>query len=365
MRKRIVLLCMLALLPLFSLTAFAQEAPEDYFAQAFESIDEDTRHLLESIGVDGADLYALTSVSPENLLSLLRELFGAGLAEKAKLFGTCLAVIALVCFVTSFLPSPGIRETVRQIGSALTVFLLISGAAGAADACVQALRLTKNCMLTLIPVLGTVMAFSGSPVTAAGVHAAVFAFAQGAGVVFSDLIVPLTAAGAALGCAAALSPAAGLGQLAQFVNKTAAWAAGIVSGVFAAVLGVRGAVSGAADGVAAKGLRLLISGVPVVGGALSQAVSSLGGSLALVKNGAAALGVLAVVFICLPPVCSLLVYKGMLAFLLAAAQMFGMEKASAFIGVLQTVFTTLLAVLLFNAAVYITALAVVVCVKSM
>ena len=364
MKTRIVLLCIACLLPLFSLTARAEAAPEDYYAQAFAGIDADTRKLLESVGVDGSDLYAVTSVSPESLLDLLRELFGADAAQKAKLFGACVTVIVLARFVSSFLTSPAVKETAELISGVLLVFLLISGAAGVGDACVQAVRLTKNCMLTLIPVLGTVTAFSGNPLSAAGVQVLTFSFAQGAGAVFSDLIVPLTAVGAALGSAAAVCPVPGLSQLAVLVNRAVTWGAGLVSGVFAAVMGVRGSVTGAADGVTAKGLRLLVGGVPVVGGALSQAMASLGGTLSLVRNGVAALGVLSVAFVCLPPVCSLLVYKAMLAVIGAAAQAFEIKKAPEFIGVLQSVLTALLAVILFNAFVYVTALAVTVSLKG-
>ena len=367
MKKRIVVFLIICLLPLFAFSAGAKEADaaEDYYVQAFAGIDADTRRLLESIGVSGADLYAVSSVSPESLLSLLRELFGTAFTEKAKLLGECLALMLLIRFFASFISSPAVLEAVEQAGNMMLVFLLVSGAAAAGDACVQAVRLTKNCIVTLIPVLGVVLTFSGNPASALSVHAAVFSFAQGVGVLFADLAVPLTSLGAALGSAAAICPVPGLEQLSVLVRNAVTWGMALVSGVFAAVLGIRGAVSGAADGVAAKGIRFLLGGVPVVGGALGEALSALNGSLALVKNSVAVLGVLAVLLISLPGVCSLLVWKGMLYVIGAAAQMLSFKKAPAFIAVLQSVFSVLLAVILFNAFVYVVALAVVVSVKAM
>ncbi len=353
--------------PLFLLSASAREAasPEDYYSQVYAGIDEETRRLLESAGVDGADLYALTSLSPDNLFAVLRELFGTALSEKAKLFGVCFALMIGLRFFLSFLSSKPIRETAEHVGGMAMVFLLVSGAAAVSDGCVQAIRLTKNCMVTLIPVLGTILAFSGNPVSAVTVPAAVFAFAQGVGVVFADLVVPLTAVGAALGSAAALSPMGGLERLAGLLNKGTAWGMGLLAGVFTAVLGVRGVVAGAADGATAKGLRFLIGGVPVVGSAIADALASLNGSLSLVKNGIAVLGVLCVLFICLPPLASLLVWKGMLHVLHAGAELLEMKRVPPFLNVLQSVFNTLLAVLLFNGFVYVIALAIVVSVKAM
>lgn len=367
MKKICVVFLFFCLLPPFAFAAHGREADAaaDYYAQAFGGIDADTKKLLESIGVSGADLYAVSAVSPENLLSLLRELFGSAFSEKAKLLGECLALMLLIRFFASFLSSPAVLEAVEQTGNMMLVFLLVSGAAAVGDACVQAVRLTKNCMLTLIPVLGVLLTFSGNPASAAGVHAAVFSFAQGIGVLFADLIVPLTCAGAAFGSAAAICPVQGLEQLSVLIKNVVTWGMGLVSGIFSAVLGIRGAVSGAADGVAAKGVKFLLGGVPVVGGALGEALSTLNGSLALVKNSVAVLGLLAVVLICLPGVCQLLVWKGMLYVINAAAQMLSFKKAPAFISVLQSVFSVLLAVICFNAFVYVIALAVAVNVKAM
>ncbi len=369
MKQLLKIICAAALLllcaPMVIVYASAREAaPEDYYSQAYAAIDEDTRRLLESAGIDGADLYALTSLSPDSLFAVLRELFGAALTEKAKLFGTCFTVMIGLRFFLSFISSKPLKETAEHVGGMALVFLLISGAAAVSDGCVQAIRLTKNCMVTLIPVLGTILAFSGNPVSAVSIPAVVFAFAEGVGVIFADLIVPLTAVGAALGSAAALSPVSGPERLASMLNRATVWIMGLLSGVFAAVLGVRGVVAGAADGATAKGLKFLIGGVPVVGSALADALASLNGSLSLVKNGISVLGVLCVSFICLPPLASLLVWKGMLHVLHAGADLFEMKRVPPFLSVLQSVFNTLLAVLLFNGFVYVVALAIVVSVKG-
>ena len=111
MKQNVKKLCAAALLlflaPLFTFAASAAESasPEDYYSQVYSAIDEDTRRLLESAGVDGADLYALTSLSPDSLFAVLRELFGAALTEKAKLFGACFVLMIGLRFFLSFISS--------------------------------------------------------------------------------------------------------------------------------------------------------------------------------------------------------------------------------------------------------------------
>ena len=367
MKKLSLILLTFCLFPLCALCAHAEEVTgaEGYYAEAFSAIDDDTKDLLSSVGISPTDLASLMSLSPESLLDLLRELFGTEASSKAKLLGECIALMLLIRFFGTFLSSPAVKDACEQVGGMALVFLIVSGSAAVADSCVRAVTLTKNCMLTLIPVLGTVVAFSGHPAGAAAVHAVVFSFAQGVSVLFADLVAPLAAVGAALSCAAAISPMPGVEQLSALINKLAVWIAAFVSGVFAAVLGVRGVVSGAADSVTAKGVRFLMAGVPVVGSALGEALSSLTASLALVKNGVAILGVLAVVFICLPGVCSLLVWKAMLHLVSLSAQLLEIRRIPAFVSSFNAVFNVLLAVVLFNVFVYIVALAVVAAVKAM
>ncbi len=251
------------------------------------------------------------------------------------------------------------------MGSLLIVFLLISGSAAVADACVRAVTLTKNLMLGLIPLLGTAVAFVGDPAAAFSAQTLVFSFAEGIGVLFADLIVPLVAVGAAFGAAAAVSPVGGLEKFSSMLNKIVTWGMALVTGVFSSVLGMRGVIAGAADAVNRKGLRFVISGaVPVVGSAVGDALSSLSASLSLIKNSAGVLGIMAAAFINLPAAAGLLVWKLLLSFLSLSAELFEIKKIPGFIGVLTAAFNAVLAVMVFNAVVYVIAMAILISVKT-
>ena len=368
MIKRIVVFLFCALgLAAWASPVYAAETPENFdslYANVFSSLDDETRGLLEQIGVNDTDLYAMLSLSPGSLFSVFKGLFGTALADKAGAMGACIMIILLLRLVSSFLTSAPVKDAAQQLGGLMLAFVLITYSAGIAEGCVQAILLTKNFMLALIPALGTVMAFSGNPVSAAGINALVFAFGEGVSVVFADLIVPVTAAGAALGCASALSPVGGIDKFAAMLHKAAIWIVAFTAGIFVAVLNVRGILAGAADSVTAKGLKFVISGIPVVGSAIGDALGSLRAGLGVIKNGVSILGVLAVVCINLPPLCALLIWKLMLFAVSFTADMFEIKKIPGFLSVFTNVFNVLIAVTVFHMCVFVISLAMVVMAKG-
>ncbi|MCH5198797.1 MAG: hypothetical protein J1E34_07820 [Oscillospiraceae bacterium] len=356
------------ILPFFSGFVSAENISDEFeeiYSGVFSSIDGETRSLLESAGVSEADFSSLLNLSPNGLYGVIKELFGKTAGEKASLFGMCLVLIILIRLFSSFMSSSHLKEAAENIGSVFLVFSLIVSSSAIADSCVSALMLTKNFMLTLIPVLGAILAFSGNELSALSVNTSVFAFAEGISVLFSDIIVPLTVVGAALGAAAAISPVSGIEKFSALVNRLITAVMGFVSGIFAAVLSIRGVIAGAQDTMTLRGLRFMINGsVPVVGSAIGDALGSLSAGLGLIKNSAAILGVLAVAFINLPSLCSLIIWKLMMYLLSLAAEMFEIKKISGFISVFTSIFNVIIAVMLFNAFLFIISLAIIITVKT-
>jgi|GEM_PF-1721260 len=367
-RKATVVLLILIFVSVFSFGAKAESVPKEFeniYGGVFSSIDDETKRLLESAGVSESDLTSLLSLSPGSVINVIKELFGKTMAEKASLFGTCLVLIILIKLFSSFMTSSRLKEAAENIGAVFLVFSLTAYSAAVADSCVRAVSLTKDFMLVLIPVLGAVLAFSGNEISAVSVSTGVFAFAEGISVLFSDMIPPVTAAGAALGAAAALSPVSGMEKFASMLNKALTTVMAFVSGIFAAVLSIKGVIAGAQDSLKLRGLKFIINGsVPVVGSAIGDALGSLTAGFRLIKNSAAVLGVLAAVFINLPALSSLVIWKLMLFLLSLTAEMLEIKKIPGFISVLTSVFSVLIAVIMFNVSVFIIALAIIITVKS-
>lgn len=151
----------------------------------------------------------------------------------------------------------------------------------------------------------------------------------------------------------------------QYHQKTVTVTLGFLSTVFVGLLSIKGLLAGAADSAAAKGAKFLIgSFVPVVGGAVSDALGSIVSSLSLVRGATGAFGILAVLLIALPVFAELLLWLLTLNLCAIGADLFGQGKASALLRSVASALVILGAILLFNAVLLIISTALMLSVKS-
>ena len=88
----------------------------------------------------------------------------------------------------------------------------------------------------------------------------------------------------------------------KLISKFTGLATALVMTGFTAWLGISGAVTGAADAVTAKAAKTAIStALPVVGGMISDAASTVVAGAGLLRNAAGAFGLVAAACVCLAP----------------------------------------------------------------
>ena len=82
-------------------------------------------------------------------------------------------------------------------------------------------------------------------------------------------------------------------------------------------------LGGAVDGFAVKTVKYMVSGfVPIIGGAISDAYSTVKGSFDVMRCTAGTAGTIGIVMLMLPPILELMAYRGMLWIAKAASGMF-------------------------------------------
>lgn len=97
--------------------------------------------------------------------------------------------------------------------------------------------------------------------------------------------------------------------------------------VFSAVLGITGSINSAADTVSVKTARFFLSNsIPIVGGAITDAVGTLAGSISVLRSGVGAFGICALLLLILPALLQMLLWKASLSVMSAAAELFGQKR---------------------------------------
>ncbi|HHV51285.1 MAG TPA: stage III sporulation protein AE, partial [Clostridiales bacterium] len=124
------------------------------------------------------------------------------------------------------------------------------------------------------------------------------------------------------------------------------WLLGLTTTIFVGLLSVQGLVGAAADNVTTKALKFSLGAfVPVVGGALGDALNTIKGCLNLLKSTLGGFGIISTLLIVLPPIIECVVWIILLNFLNMAAEMFSLNSVSTLFKSAQGVMKTLIAVL--------------------
>ena len=334
MRRIIVLAA--AMLFCFSLSVGAQTTPmyEEQLAasgagELIERLPADARALIETLELDGltqADFTGLELSSVMNtLLSMLRDNTAAPLQVLASL----LAVVVLSAMfggLQGLSDRTPLRQTYQAVSVLAAVGLLLTSVGTLLRAVQAAVDSVNVFMLSFVPVYGGVVASGGSPTAAISYQTTLLAaaelFTQGVRVA----VLPMLLVSLALGCVGTVADGFCLSSFSASFYKIVLWGLGLFSTVFSGVLSIQQMVAAAGDSVSSRALKFsLASFVPLVGGVLSEAYSTVVGCAGLLRSTVGAFGVIATAVIVLPPLASCVGWSVCLSLGGNAAALFKLE----------------------------------------
>ena len=357
-----IFLFFLVTLFLFSVSSYAKSYADDV-KEIYDSLDSETQELLKDIGADTADFDSMFGVTPKKIWSLTKKLITGNIEAPTRSVVRLIAVIILIAIFECFAPEDTkIKTVVGIVGTLLCIISVISPLSTAISSAVSSIAVGEKLMLALIPVLAAVVTATGNPTLAASFQSIAFAGAQIISGISNGYIVPIVGAVMALDITGSIMPSFKLGGITSLIKKTVTAVLTFVSTLFVSFLGIKGALANAADTVASKGIKLVISSaVPVVGGALSEAYSGIIGSLVLVKS---TFGIAAVALINLPSCLQLLFWVFALRFSAAIGELFNQQNIAELLRALASSLTLLNVVLLFNAVLFIISTALILVIKA-
>jgi stage III sporulation protein AE len=117
----------------------------------------------------------------------------------------------------------------------------------------------------------------------------------------SFVVLPLMGGYLALSISSAVSPLVNRQGVVESVKKLSMWIMSLLSTLFIGVLGIQTAVNSAKDSVSLRTAKFILgTSVPVAGGVLSEAVSTISTSMGLLRSSIGIYGIVALGFILLP-----------------------------------------------------------------
>ena len=350
---------------MFSVSSCAKTYADDV-KEIYDSLDSETQELLKDIGADTADFDSMFGITPQRIWTLTKKLITGNIEAPTRSAVRLIAVIILIAIFECFAPEDTrIKTIVGIVGTLLCIISVISPLSTAVSSAVSSIAVGEKLMLALIPVLAAVVTVTGNPTLAASFQSIAFAGAQIISGLSNGYIVPIVGAVMALDVTGSIMPSFKLGGITSLIKKTVTAVLTFVSTLFVSFLGIKGALANAADTVASRGIKLVISSaVPVVGGALSEAYSGIIGSLVLVKSTIGIFGITAIALINLPSCMQLLFWIFALRLSAAVSELFNQQNIADLLRALASSLTLLNVVLLFNAVLFIISTALILVIKA-
>lgn len=369
MMKKFILLTLLLIIAMCAAPMVSASEYEGY-SELFE--ESGAAELTDYLPQDAAENMrdaGITSPSEENMTALdisdiLNSVMEIAAEESRQPLKAGVAVIAAI-LLTALLG--GLKDSLADIKTAQAAYTAVSVFA-ALTVLTPLLTYFSDVISTIeganafekgfIPVFAAVLTASGQTVTAAGSAAAILTISEIASSILCGTVVPFVRILTGVSAVTSAAPELNLDSTVTFAEKCVKWLLGILATVVVAALTISGMVTAAADTVAGRTVKFVVSGsVPIIGGAVGEALSSVKSCIALLKTSVGAFGIIACGYIFLPVIIRGVLWRLTLELCASVSDLFGsgsvsklLRTVSASVGMLLSVCILLLLMLTVSAA---------------
>lgn len=361
-------LIMMFLLLFLCIPAFAAEeetqntkTAEALAEEIYDGVQAETAEMLSDLGLFDFSMDSVLTLSPRKVIDALFGIFKG--AYKQPLFAAVMlcVVAALGAFASAFFSQDSKTQTAFDFCAVLLITcILTKSLTSVLETGFSAVKLCSDFMLTYVPGFAGVIAMSGKPLTSAAYSAMMVGVSNLYAQVGIRIFKPLLLAYLCLCIFSALQEKYTLQPLVRCVKKGIYILFGLAATVFTGLLTVKGVLASGGDSVTVKGAKMLIgSTVPIVGGALSEGVSSVLASAALIKSTVGVFGIIVIACIILPAAIQLLLWCFALSVGGAVADTLGQSKMKNVMESVSGVLSVTNAFLLFTAFIFMVSTGIV------
>lgn len=362
MKKIIVFLLLIFLFstPVFAMDNYQTQLENIGAADIENALDKSTKEFFEENGINITNSDWANNLTNQSVLQHIGKFITSGFKRPVVVGITITGVIFLYAALTAFGTYPhfeiGVYAVVISIGAIIStsIWQSISAAVNAAKGC-------SSFMLSFVPVFATAIALSGKSATATSMSALLLAACEIVSYASSFIVLPLMGGYLAISISSGVSPLINSSDIVEGVKKFSLWILSLLGTLFIGVLGIQTAINSAADSVSLRAAKFILgTSVPVAGGVLSEAVSTISASMGLIRSSVGIYGVVAILFMLLPIVTELVMWRCVLMINMSLGELFTLPKITRILKAIDSMISLLIGVVLTVGGVFIISLTVVI-----
>lgn len=332
-----------------------------------DSLEPEIQDILEKYGIEAGNPDAAGNTGVWDVLSSVLDDIASQLSAPLKIFTVLTAAAAFSGIMGAV--HGGLRNSAEQISSMITA---MAGAAAVVPAVSGSFLRVKETlvqctdfMTAFTPVFAGIVITGGNAGTGISYYTAVYALVSIVMQVTGNVLLPVLSMCLALAVSDAVSPSVNMGGILRFFKSLVTWSLGFLMTIFLGVLSVQGIVRSAADTFTTKTARFVVSNfVPFVGGAVSDAYSTVLGSLRILRSTTGFVGIAAVCILFLPVLIELVLCRFAVSGAAAVSELFAADTITRLLRGIEVTLQMTLAVLICFTVMFLVAIALVLMVST-
>lgn len=315
----------------------SETSPDELLGDFIDNLpDEVRKRLPDSVTNDMTSEDAVSALSFKGIVSRILSSLSELLPKQLGTLSLVMCILILSALARTAASSLGGTRTSRLVDMtvAISAALVLAGVGSRMMEAAESFReLTCGIMNAVVPVLGVIYAASGNVTTASVQSGGMLLLVTLCQNLFSLVFLPAVKICLSLGIVGAVFGETELSRITGAVRSFVTWLILSVMTLFSFILGIQNTVAQSADNFGIRSLKFALGSlVPIIGGAVSDSLGTIGGSLGVLKSACGGIAIVIIITIVAPGILFVLSQKMLLFILKSAAGILGCGREEKLIG---------------------------------
>lgn len=267
------------------------------------AVDDETKKNLDELGVSSPEISQMQNFSVKNFFKFIFVKALQTIKQPIVIFSNCLAVILITALFYNFKPNSSANNLMDLITTLCTYTILITPIIKCVVSVSRTIKNFENFMLCFIPVFTGTIAMNFKTTTSIGYSSTVFFIAQFISAAISNILLPITGAFLAFSVVGGMCSNLQISAITATVKKITIFALMFMVTIFIGLFSLQTSIAASTDNIGIKAAKFVSSSfIPIIGGALGDALASVVGGLNLIKSAVGGFGILVCLATFVPPI---------------------------------------------------------------
>ena len=322
----------------FGISSFIENASK-YTGEFFEGIDINS--MLNSAikgNIDNSTLY-------KKIINLLGKEVKTGIKSLVSIL-IIIVIHSILKSISENLQNDNVSKMIYYVQYIAIVTVIMNNFSDVISMVKETATNLVGFMNSLIPILVSLMLYTGSITTSSILEPAILFMINFIGNIIQSFLIPAVLIAATLSIVSKIGEKVQIDKISKTFNSGIIWILGIILTTFVGVISLEGTLSSSIDGITAKTAKAIVSSsIPIVGKILGDAVDTVLGCGIILKNAIGVIGVIIIIGICIMPILKIAILTVSYKILASVSEPIADAKIIKLLEQIGDIFKVLLAIL--------------------